>query len=268
MYYDYHVHTSFSSDSSMGPEQACLAAIEKNVLEIAITDHLDIDYPDKSIEFELDYTAYSEAIDKAREKFYSRLSIVKGLEIGLQPHVLEGCRQYLAGKHFEFVIASIHAINKQDLHSGRFCKNKDKRTTYREYLEEVYTCIKEFQLFHVLGHIDLVRRYVEYQDRNMSYLPFSDILDEIFKELISTGRGLEINTSGYRYNLQSTHPDLELLVRYRELGGEILTIGSDAHTPHQLAEHFSVAYALAERAGFKYITRFPQGKPEFARICM
>lgn len=266
MYYDYHVHTCFSEDSNMNLEEACRAAIDKNITEMAITDHLDIDYPDRSIEFDLDYPAYSEAIEKTRERFLDKLNIIKGIEIGLQPHVLKECRQFLEDKDFQFIIASVHAAQKLDLHSGDFCKEKNKNTSYRGYLEEIYLCIKEFDQFHILGHIDLIRRYGDYKDRNMKYSDFGDVLDEIFKELKCRGKGLEINTSGYRYNLESTLPDLDLLIRYRELGGEILTIGSDAHTPYQLAEHFHLAHALAEKAGFKYLARFPNGKPEFVKL--
>jgi len=266
MYYDYHVHTFFSEDSNMDLEEACRTAIQKNIIEMAITDHLDIDYPDRSIEFDLDYPAYSIAIEKAKEKFKGRLNIIKGIEIGLQPHIIDECRQFLEGKNFQFIIASVHAAQKKDLHNGDFCNGKNRNTSYREYFEEVYQCIKEFNQFHILGHIDLIRRYGDYIDRNMKYSDFGDVLDEIFKELIYTGKGLEINTSGYRYNLESTMPDLDLLTRYRELGGEILTIGSDAHTPYHLAEHFPLAYASAIKAGFKYLTRFPDGKPEFVKL--
>ncbi len=266
MYYDYHVHTLFSEDSEMKLEEACEAAIEKNIIEMAVTDHLDIDYPDRSITFDLDYPAYSEAIDKAKKKYREQLNIIKGLEIGLQPHIMEECRQFLSGKDFQFIIASIHAARKLDLHSGEFSSGKSRKTTYREYLEEVYLCIKEFEQFHVLGHIDLIRRYGGYEDTSMKYPDFPDELDEIFRHLIYNGKGMEINTSGYRYNLGSTLPDLDLLKRYRELGGEILTIGSDAHTPYQLAEHFTLAYTMADKAGFRYLTRFPRGKPEFVKL--
>jgi histidinol-phosphatase (PHP family) len=266
MHYDYHVHTNFSSDSNMELDEACRSAIERNVVEMAVTDHLDIDYPDRSIEFDLDYNSYSSAIDQAQERYRGRINIIKGIEVGLQPHVLDKCRDFLKGKDFKFIIASIHAVKKMDLHSGEFCACRSKNETYREYLEEVYKCIKEFGQFHVVGHIDLIRRYGDYSERVMKYLDYGDIIDEIFKLLIHTGRGIEINTSGFRYSLASTMPDLDLIVRYRELGGEVLTIGSDAHTPYQLAERFPYAVSLAQKAGFRYIARFPHGKPEFVRI--
>jgi len=266
MFYDYHVHTGFSEDSRMSLDEACLAAVENGIVEIAITDHLDIDYPDSNFRFDLDYESYSSAINQAREKYSGRLNIIKGLEIGLQSHILDECSAFLEDRDFEFVIASVHAVSGMDLYREDFHRNKTKKTAYTEYLAELLACIKGFKPFNVVGHVDLIRRYGSYGDSSMKHADFGDLLDLIFEELISTGRGLEINTSGFRYKLGSTMPDLDLLKRYREMGGEILTIGSDAHTPHQLAEYFDCAHRIAEMAGFKYITRFPGGKPEFAKI--
>jgi histidinol-phosphatase (PHP family) len=266
MFYDYHVHTSFSEDSRMGIDQACLQAIKMDIAEIAVTDHLDIEYPDKDFRFDLDYAAYSSALDRVRERFDGRLNIIKGLEIGLQPHILDKCAGFLKDKDFQFIIASVHAVSGMDLYGEEFHRSKTKNTSYTQYLEELLGCIRKFKSFNVVGHLDLIRRYGNYGDKTMKYSDFTDLLDSIFEELISTGRGLEINTSGFRYKLESTLPDFDLVKRYHEMGGEILTIGSDAHTTYQLAEYFPFAYELAKKAGFKYLTRFPSGKPEFVTI--
>lgn len=266
MFYDYHVHTHFSEDSEMSLDEACVAAIEKNIGEIAITDHVDIDYPDKNYQFELDYDTYSEAIEKAKEKYYGKLNIIKGLEIGLQRHILKDCKAFMENKDFGFIIASIHAVSGEDLYSGDFYEQRDKKTAYTEYLQELLDCIKGFETYNILGHIDLIRRYGNYKNNALRYLDFADLLDLIFEELIYSGKGLEINTSGFRYGLRGIMPGLDLLKRYRELGGEILTIGSDAHAPCQLAECFEYAHYTAKEAGFKYLTRFPSGKPEFVKF--
>lgn len=266
MYYDYHVHTNLSADSGMGLELACRAAIKKGVAEMAVTDHLDIDYPDSSIQFELDYEAYSRAVCKAKKLYDGKLNIIKGIEIGLQPHVLDMCRGYLEDKDFEFIIASVHAAHRLDLHSGEFCAGKSQDAAYREYLEEVYKCVQSFELFNVIGHIDLIRRYGNYNTHTLCYRDYADILDMIMISLIDNGKGIEINTSGYRYGLNGTMPGLDLVTRYKELGGEVLTIGSDAHFPDQVAERFEVAYDVALKAGFKYITRFPGGKAQYVKL--
>ena len=148
------------------------------------------------------------------------------------------------------------AVSGMDLYGKDFHRQKTKKAAYTEYLQELLSCIKEFTSFNVLGHVDLVRRYGSYKDNSMKHADFGDLLDLIFEELISTGKGLELNTSGFRYKLQSTMPDLNILKRYREMGGEILTIGSDAHSPHHVAEYFDFASDLARKAGLRYITRF------------
>lgn len=266
MFYDYHVHTSFSEDSEMPLDEACSGAIERNIVEIAVTDHVDIDYPDSDFQFSLDYDGFSEAINIAKHQYRNRLNIIKGVEIGLQRHVLDKCVSFLKNKDFQFVIASIHAASGRDLHSGDFCRNKDKDTAYIEYLEELLACIKGFSHYNILGHIDIIRRYGDYGDNTMNHSDYGDLLDLVFQELINSGKGLEINTSGFRYGLKSTMPEFSLLKRYYELGGKILTIGSDAHKPSHLAEHFDLAYYMAKEAGFKYLARFPSGEPEFVKL--
>ncbi len=266
MYCDYHVHTDFSGDCDMPLEVACREAIELGVKEIAVTDHLDIDYPKEGFNFHFDYDTYSSSLVKAQKRYGEQLSIIKGLEIGLQPHVLAECHNYLQGTNFDFIIAAVHAVDRKDLYSGEFFAGRDKRTAFEEYLEDVYFCLKGFERYHVLGHIDLVRRYGNYRDNSMEYADYKDLLDLILKELIDRGKGLEINTSGLHYGLDSPHPSLTILKRYRELGGEIITIGSDAHTPGRLGENFPLACRMAREAGFKYIARFPGGKPELFKF--
>ncbi len=267
MFYDYHVHTHFSEDGEMSLDEACVAAIKGHVREIAITDHVDIDYPDRNFQFNLEYDAYSDAISKANQKYKGRLNIIMGLEIGLQPHILDECEAFIEDKKFEFIIASLHAVSRKDLYSKTFYEKKDKRTAYTEYLRELLFCIENFEMYDVLGHIDIIRRYGDYKDNSIKYTDYADLLDAIFKELILRGKGIEINTSGFRYGLEKgTMPDFDLLKRYRELGGEILTIGSDAHKPCHMAAHFALAHSMAKEAGFKYLTRFPLGKPEFLRL--
>ncbi len=266
MYCDYHVHTDFSGDCNMPLEVACRAAVKLGIKEIAVTDHLDLDYPKEDLSFNFDYHAYSASLAKMQERYRGELNIVKGIEIGLQPHVLAKCNEFLEGKHFNFIIASLHAVDRKELHGGDFFAGRDKYAAFRKYLQEVYFCLKGFEKFHVLGHIDLVRRYGNYADNSMEYNDYADLFDLIFKELIDRGKGLEINTSGFQYGLKSPHPSMAILKRYRELGGEIITIASDAHTLERLGENFSLACKMAQEAGFRYFARFPDGKVVFEKF--
>jgi histidinol-phosphatase (PHP family) len=109
-------------------KKCAVQALSGICVEIAVTDHLDIDYPDRDFQFDLDYAAYSDAIDHAREKYNGRLNIVKGLEIGLQPHILDECAAFLEGKDFQFVIASVHAVSGMDLSGDEYSPAKNEKS--------------------------------------------------------------------------------------------------------------------------------------------
>ncbi|MBZ4665092.1 histidinol-phosphatase HisJ family protein [Mahella sp.] len=264
--YDYHIHSNFSTDSNMTMDQACRQSIALGLKEIAFTDHLDIDYPNFDDQFMIDFSLYTEQYNAVRVKYAPRLKVIKGIEIGLQPHTLRQSLEIASSYEFDYIIASTHVVDKLDLHNGDFCRGKTKEQAYRRYLEDMYDCIKSFPIFNVLGHIDLIRRYGDYDDKSMKYGDYADILNVILKWLIENGKGIEINTSGFRYNLNSTMPTPEFVRRYKELGGEILTIGSDAHSIDYIAYNFDLAYDIAREAGFKYVTTFEQQQPSFKKI--
>jgi len=247
-------------------DQACQRSIELGLSEIAFTDHLDIDYPGFDEQFMIDFDKYVEQCSIVQVKYASELKIRKGIEIGLQPHTLQQSAEVASAYRFDYIIASTHVVDKLDLDNGDFCCNKTKKEAYRRYLEDMYANIKKFDPFCVLGHIDVIRRYGSYEDKDMRYADYADILDEILKWLIENGKGIEINTSGFRYGLNSTMPTPEFVQRYKDLGGEILTIGSDAHSTEYIAYKFDLAYDIARNAGFKYITTFEQLKPSFRKI--
>ncbi len=172
----------------------------------------------------------------------------------------------LMKNHYDFVIASSHVVDKCDLCTNDFFEGKTKFMAYLGYFADVLNNVKTCDFFSVYGHIDFINRYGNYADKKMVYGDYKFITDEILKTLIEKGKGIEINTSGYRYGLGHTHPQFELVKRYKELGGEIITVGSDAHVPEDIAKDFDKAYKMLEEAGFKYLTLFTDKKPEFVKI--
>mgnify|MGYP006282145633 FL=1 len=129
--------------------------------------------------------------------------------------------------------------------------------------------MKKFDHFNVVGHLDVIRRYGDFSivPDLMDDGECQDILDEIFKVLIHKGKGLEVNTSGYYIaDEKDPLPTRNVLKRYQELGGEILTTGSDSHYPEQLAYKFEETHHLLKSLGFKYLTTFDQGEPTFHTI--
>ena len=262
---DYHLHTNFSSDSVMSMEEAIIKAIKLGLKEIALTDHVDYDYPDDSINY-INYDEYLLAFNKLKEKYEDKIKLILGVEIGLQPHVNEDNIEFLKKYPFDFVIASTHVINGMELYSQEYFKQKTKKEAYMIYFEEILWEVQNFKQYNVYGHFDYVMRYGYYEDSSLCYGEYREIIDEILKKIITNGSGLEINTSGFRYKRKEIYPQIDILKKYRELGGEIISVGSAAHTTDYITCSFDYVYEILKEVGFLYITLFEKGKPKHLKI--
>lgn len=262
MLFDYHMHSNFSADSETPMEEMIQSSINKGLTEICFTEHIDYEYPDPTISFDLDIPAYTQELNRMREKYKDIITIKKGVELGVQPYLLERYETLMKAEDFDFVICSIHTADKKDLHSGDFFANRTPEDAYQLYYEELLYCVKNFKQYNILGHIDLVKRYKALDSKEN----FHDILSEIFKVIIPDGKGIELNASGYAYGLGGPMPSKDILELYKECGGEIVTIGSDAHVPHHVGYNFTEIIELIKSTGFKYITTFDQMKPSFHPI--
>ncbi len=148
-----------------------------------------------------------------------------------------------------------------------FFEGYTRKEAYLRYFEEVLQNIKLYDNeFDVYGHLDYVVRYGGYAEKRIDYQEFREILDEILIQLIKKDKGIEINTSGIRYGLGNPHPNIDIVKRYKELGGKIITIGSDAHKVEDFAKDFDIAYDLLKEAGFDEIAIFHHRKPDFIKI--
>jgi len=252
----------------MSMEEACLSAIQAGVIEIAFTDHIDIDWPDTAVPpFDVGMLdKYFEDIEKMQDKFKGQLVIKKGIEIGLQPHILDECADIVQSYPFDFVIASVHLVGGVDPYLGGFYQGKTKEETYEEYYEEILRLITSFDQFNVLGHLDYIKRYSPFPVEKNDHLLGISLIDEILKTLIDKGKGLEVNTSGYRHVSETPMPHPDIIKRYRDLGGKIITLGSDAHTPEHVAFRLETALKEIKRSGFDALTSFTGMQPEFIII--
>ena len=131
-----------------------------------------------------------------------------------------------------------------------------KKTAYREYFESILENLNTYSDFDVYGHLDYVVRYGPDRNRFYTYEAYADIIDEILRKLISMGKGIEVNTAGFKYGLGHPNPTEAVLLRYHELGGEILTLGADAHVPEHVAYAFDRLPQILRHAGFRYFTVF------------
>ncbi len=268
MLFDYHLHSNFSTDSAMTIEDICETAIEKGLAEIAITDHHDIDYQDEAIEFLLQKDNYLKELEKYQEKYEGKLVIKKGIEMGLQTHILQESHKYLKN-NFDFIIGSFHTAEKKDLYNGDFFKNYSQWESYIRYLKSILEIVKNYDNYSVIGHLDLVRRY-DYYDTSpdlMDNKNAEEIIRTILKKIIEKNKGIEVNTTGYYIgDGKNPMPSIKILTLYKELGGEIITLGSDSHSTDQIAYKFPETISLLKEIGFNKLSTFENMKPIFHKI--
>lgn len=263
MLWDQHMHCNFSGDSDALPEDMIKAGIAHGLSGICFTDHLDYDYPEEPNIFLLDFDNYFKALSDLREKYADKISVNIGIELGLQTQAA-GQNLAVAEKYpFDFIIGSSHVVNHMDPYYPEFFAGRDEDAAYMEYFESVLENINSDVDFDVYGHIDYVVRYGPNKNAFYTYEKFKDIIDEILTQLISKGKGIEVNTGGFKYGLGHPNPTEDIIKRYRELGGEIITMGADAHVPEYVAYEFDKTAQIIKNCGFKYYTVFKNRKAEF-----
>ena len=255
---DTHTHSTFSPDGSMTMEQAVKVAIKRGLSGIAFTDHLDLMVPDDDDRFIFDPAEAKPEIERLREQY--NIKILAGIEAGVHPLSPKVVREFLANYEFDIVIASVHYLDGVDPYLGTFYRGKTKKESYGRYLEAMYESITALENFDILGHYDYIGRYAPYSDRSVYYREFSEIFDPIFKYLIENGKSLEINTNTYRKrdNIAPPRLDLDILKRYKEMGGEYVSLSSDAHNTERIAENFDYYLSLIKRCGINYISYFKE----------
>lgn len=254
--YDYHLHSSFSMDACSRLEEICRQAEKKGAAGFMLTDHIEYDNSSGG-EYNFDHAAYAEALAAAAKKF-PNLELGGGVELGLQEHLKARCLAAVNGHNWDFVLGSVHIVKGRSVYDGAFSRGKSREEAYRAYLEEVYRIVCAMPFFDVLAHLDLIRRDERFADRSLVWREFPDQLDAILRKLVETGVGLELNTASWRYGLDSPHPDESVLRRYRELGGEIITCGSDSHEPSTVCYKLREGYQILKEAGFRYVSTFRQ----------
>lgn len=258
---DYHIHSKFSADSNEDLDAIFTRARDLGLTSIALTDHLDpYPNPERNL-FVFDKEDYFKTLPAYREK-YPDLDILFGAELGMIAQMVDKNRQDLASYPFDFIIGSIHSVELQDIGSGEYFPGRNLKEAYRLYYETMLECVKIYDFFTVLGHIDYIDRYVGYtmgHPKPLDDRAFAPIIEEILKEIIRSGRGIEFNTGGLRRSLGYGHPKPWILEKYYDLGGRIITMGSDAHVARDIGTHTTEALKQLRDAGFKEVFGFKDG---------
>ena len=282
---DYHIHCKYSDDSEEDLEKIIETAINKGIGEICFTDHVDygikldkdvfekIDENAKKdwikkigrIDLNVDYPNYFKEIEELREKYKDKITIRQGLEFGMQVHTIKDF-QKLFDKYkekFDFVILSCHQVNDKEFWTNEFQKGKSIDEYNAEYYEEIYRVMSRYSDYSILGHLDHIQRY------NETIYPFEksrEIIVKILKKVIEDNKGIEVNTSSFRYGLKELTPERDILKLYHELGGKIITIGSDAHKAENVGEHIPYIQEELKKIEFIDICTFDKMKPIFHKL--
>ncbi len=238
-------------------------AIKKGFSELCFTDHYDISntllpgFENYVFKEKLMWDEY----EKAVSRFEGKLKIKLGIEIGMPHHFPEKSELFFEGTDFDFIICSLHSLHKGTDYYFMDFTNLDIDKIFNDYFEDLYV-MADYDNYDVLGHLPYPMRYVARTFGKCDITPYYDIMKKIMKRAIEKGKGIEINTSTMRNGLGFSMPPLDIAVMFKELGGEYITIGSDAHAPDQLG--FGIADVRKElfERGIKYLTVYEKRKPK------
>ncbi len=257
---DYHIHTSISADCKVPMMAMAQAAVDAGLKQICFTEHIDLNLvegPDFSVDFE----AYAAAIAAVRAAFPA-LTIRMGIEAGLDIDSAPQMQAMLAAQPLDYVIGSQHVVFGLDPFYEQVWKRYDKAEIFGEYLRVSNESAMRLDYYDVMGHIGYISKFCPFDDKIMRYADYTDAVDALLKTLVGKGKGIEINTNGL-YMTPSTMPETHIIKRYFELGGEIVTVGSDAHYETVVGHAVSDTLDLLKSIGFRYICSFAKRQPLF-----
>lgn len=258
---DYHIHTSLSADCNIPMKKMAQAAKDMGLKEICFTEHIDLNIRPN---FTVDFDAYTAALEETRSAFPD-LVIRMGIEAGLDVETAPQMKAILDSQPLDYVIGSQHVVFGQDPYYEEVWKKHTKTEIFDEYLRVCLESAAHIDDYDVMGHIGYISKFCPFEDKLLRYADYSDVLDTLLKTLIEKGKGLEVNTNGL-YMTPSTMPEIPIIRRYLKLGGQIVTIGSDAHYEVVVGHAIADTLETLKSIGFKYITVFDSRQPRFVSL--
>ena len=254
--YDYHMHTRVSFDGHDSGLAMAMAAKERGLKEICFTDHLDYT-PEMDMVF--DMAAYNAEYDHLE---VPGLLIRRGVEFGLTPDNAEQLKIDLNRRHFDFVLGSIHLVDGADVYMAPYWADKTYDEAIRRDLETTLECVRVHEDYDVLGHLTYICKCgANPRKELLRYEDHKSILDEILTELVKREKGMELNTSGID-RCGGSLPTLDYFQRFQELGGRIVTVGSDAHDTARAGQYTHEMVAELKKI-FGYVCTFEDRRPIF-----
>ena len=260
--FDYHMHSTVSFDGHDSGLAMAMAAQAAGLKEICFTDHIDHDCDSNGRSMVFDLGEYNLEYNDLE---IPGLKIRRGVEYGLKPYNKETMAKDLQQRHFDFVLGSVHFVKEQDIYYKEFWQDKTVEQAVSLFLEETLQCVRHHDDYDVLGHLTYICKARAHPDPKPLYFEnHREIADEILRLLVQKGKGLEINTSGVD-RCGDFLPTEGFLRRFKELGGEIVTVGSDAHTADRVGQYTGRACVMLKDI-FGYVCTFEDRKPIFHKL--
>lgn len=261
MLVDYHMHSNYSNDSTYELEDLVIEAIRQGLDEICITEHSDYGSMGNYV---VNYDSYYDGFVELKEKYKDKIVMKFGCEFGVQKYTIDKYRNDFKKYPFDFIILSNHQIDDIEFWTYKYQEGKTQKEYNEGYYQAIYDVITEFDNYSVLGHLDMIKRYDQlgtYNDENVN-----GIITKILKHVIKNGKGIEVNTSSFRYNLDDLTPSRYILKLYKELGGKIITIGSDTHEQSHVGCKIEYVMNELKAIGFEYYCTFEKMQPIFHKL--
>lgn len=276
---DFHVHTGYSDDSVYPMRRVVEDAIRLNLDELCFTEHVDYgvkpewdqaataDVRDGRAATNPAYPAYFAEVSQLKAEFADKINLRCGLELGIQVHTVKQFEALLGRyeREMDFALLSCHQVGDLEFWTGEYQAGKTQAEYNRGYYEELLHVVQTYAgPWSVLAHLDLIRRYDP-----VGVWPTKcdrEVIAELLRQTIESGHGIEVNTSYVRYGLQDMTPAADILQLYKDLGGTILTFGSDSHKPKHLGAYLRDAQRKAAALGFEYGCTFEKWEPKFYRL--
>lgn len=269
---DLHTHSQYSTDAphdgTSAPALMAKAAYERGLKTICITDHMDLCFPGEPQSFVFDVSDYFRTLQALRDEWQGRLEILIGVELGLrnEPDRHEGIRKayddLVASYPFDFVLGSTHIVRYEDPYERSYWKKYGAIDGLLAYFEAELFNMETYSCFHSCAHLDYALRYVP-ANRRIAPRRYDALVEATLETLVRRDIALEINVKSLARGLAEPNPSLKYIRRYRELGGRMITFGSDAHRPGYIGDGLARGEEFARAAGFTEYTIFRGGKPEF-----
>ncbi len=260
--FDFHMHSTISYDGHSTPEEMARAAVKAGLQEICFTDHLDYQQGTPREQYAYATQAYRIGYDGLE---LPGLTIRRGTEVGMTSWNKAQIQEDVAAYPYDFVLGSIHFIDNIDIYFPEFWVGRDFLATERIYFEETLRCVELHDDFDVLGHLTYISKCKGHPcPRIIPLEDHKEVIAQIMKTLISKGKGIEINTSGLD-RCGDFLPGISYLKLFRELGGEIICVGSDAHSADRVGQYVNDAMAMAKEV-FGHVCTFQNRTPVFHKL--